>query len=66
MLSIEIGTYIQAERIASIEEFMTIGIIYSSWQIKIFIVSPNVAAERQKQLYKSHLDILDEILEYDE
>ena len=33
---------------------------------KIFIVSPNVAAERQKQLYKSHLDILDEILEYDE
>lgn len=26
---------------------------------KIFIVSPNVAAERQKQLYKSHLDILD-------
>lgn len=33
---------------------------------KIFIVSPKVAAGRQEMLYKSHLEIADEILKYDE
>ena len=33
---------------------------------KIFIVSPKIAAGRQESLYKSHLEIAKEILEYDE
>ena len=32
----------------------------------VFILSPDIAAEAQKELYKGHLNLLDDILEYDE